>query len=229
LSLQKRMAKNFSILASYTFSKSLDEESAVVSTGGSSFANPYNRMYDRGLSDYDLPNRFVASYLWALPSPNGPNALRRYILGGWQTNGIITLQSGAPFSALDGTNQALDGVGGDRENLVGSANLYTSGSRGQRIAHYFNPSDFAISAFGTYGTSGRNILRGPGLADVDASMFKNFRIREGMQLQLRGEFFNLFNRVNLNNPTSTANSPLYGQITSANSPRIVQLALRLEF
>lgn len=229
LTVEKRLASGFSILAHYTFSKSLDEESNITGTGQASFANPYNREYDRGLSDYDHTHRFVASYLWALPSPNAPNTFVRHILGGWQTNGIITLQSGTPFSVLDGTNRSLDGVGSDRADLVGSTDLYTSDSRGRRIAQYFNTSDFAINAFGTYGTSGRNILRGPGLATVNFSVFKNVRIREKIQLQYRTEFFNLFNRVNLNNPTSTANSPIYGRITSANDPRILQLALRLEF
>jgi hypothetical protein len=216
-------------LANYTFSKSLDEESAVVSTGGASFSNPYSRRYDRGLSDFDHTHRFVTSFLWSLPQPANAARAVKFAIGGWQINGVVTLQSGTPFSVLDGTDQSLDGVGADRANLAGDPHLDTSRPRGDLVTRYFNTAAFQVNPLGTYGSSGRNIVRGPGYADVDMSVFKNFPIHERLQLQYRTEFFNLLNRPNLNNPNNSLISPLYGRITGANSPRILQLALRLVF
>ena len=97
------------------------------------------------------------------------------------------------------------------------------------IATYFNKAAFAQNPPGTFGTVGRNIMRGPGMAGVDFGLVKNFQLRERVRLQFRGEFFNLFNRVNLGNPNTSRSSSLFGRITSAGDPRILQLGLRYSF
>ncbi len=108
-------------------------------------------------------------------------------------------------------------------------NSYGDQSRGQFIKKYFDTSRFALPALGTFGTAGRNILQGPGYADVDMSVFKSFRITESKSVTLRWEVFNLFNRANFNNPTGNFSSAVFGQITSANDPRIMQVALKFVF
>ena len=102
-----------------------------------------------------------------------------------------------------------------------------SRSRAQKIAEWFNPAAFQINQPGTYGTSGRNSLYGPGSFNTDLGLFKNFVIREGMRLQFRSEFFNVFNNVNLGNPNNSMLSPTIGSISSAGPPRIIQFGLKL--
>jgi len=152
-------------------------------------------------------------------------------LAGWQLNGIVTLQTGTPFSVTAGVNRSLSGGAGDRADLIGGGAVTTYGgeSRGQYIQEYFDVSRFTLPALGTFGTAGRNILTGPGLANVDASAFKIFRATEKKSLELRWEVFNVLNRPNFSNPVASVSSGQFGQITSAGSPRIMQVALKLLF
>lgn len=128
-----------------------------------------------------------------------------------------------------GVDNSRSAVNLDRADLVGNPFLDTSRPRGELIDRYFNTSAFTVNAVGTFGNSGRNIIRGPGDATVDAGVSKNFIIREGMRLQFRSEFFNLFNRVNLGNPNTNASAVQFGRITGAGSPRVIQFALKFMF
>ena len=145
----------------------------------------------------------------------------------------MILESGPPFSIFAGSDRSLDGVGGDRADLTGDPELGSDRSKGDKIARYFNTAAFAIPALGTYGSSGRNIISGPGYANVDLSILKNFRTpwfsSEGANLQLRAEAFNVFNRTNLNPPNTTFISSLFGRITTARDPRVIQLGIRFVF
>ena len=233
LSVERRFEKGYLISASYTFGRSQDYQSNVVAHGQSSFTNPFDRSYDYAPSDFDRRHRFVGNFLWDLPRLNNAPTAARLIAGGWQINGIMILEAGAPFSIFAGTDRSLDGVGGDRANLTGDPELGSDRSKGEKIARYFNTAAFAIPDFGTYGSSGRNILRGPGYANVDLSILKNFRTpwfsSEGANLQLRAEAFNVFNRTNLNAPNTTFTSALFGRITTARDPRVIQLGIRFVF
>jgi hypothetical protein len=111
----------------------------------------------------------------------------------------------------------------------GSVATYGDQSRAQFVSKYFDTSRFALPALGTFGTAGRNILQGPGYANVDMSAFKSFRITESKSLALRWEVFNLFNRANFGNPSGNFSSAAFGQITSAMDPRIMQVGLKLIF
>ncbi|MBI1874857.1 MAG: hypothetical protein HYZ58_14805 [Acidobacteria bacterium] len=113
--------------------------------------------------------------------------------------------------------------------MVGSPELDTGRPRGELVARYFNTEAFKVNAPGTFGQSGRNILRGSGFASVDFGLVKNVRLLRGHSLQFRTEFFNLFNRVNLGNPVNSVSAPNFGQIVSAGSPRVIQLALKYSF
>src|SRR5262249_49851684 len=144
-------------------------------------------------------------FVWELPMFRKSGGPKQSLLGGWQLNGILTLQSGKPFSITAGTNRSLSGGGGDRADLIGSGPVPTYGdqSRGNFTNKYFDTSRFALPALGTFGTAGRNILQGPGYADVDISAFKSFHISESKSVALRWEVFNLFNRPNFGNPSGS--------------------------
>ena len=189
--------------------------------------NPYNYRAYRAVSDYNVPHRFVLNYVWDLPSPKSGGALQ-FIFGGWQSSGIWNWQSGFPLSIYSGEDNSGSFVGSDLADQLSSPSL-TSGSRGQKIDKWFSTESFTINAPGTFGTSGRNILTGPGTFNIDLSLIKRFRISERLTLQYRLELFNAFNHTPLNNPDTTVSSESFGQITSARDPRIIQMALRLVF
>ncbi len=124
------------------------------------------------------------------------------------------------------------GVGRDRPDFIGTnvGQAKLSGqSHAQEIQRFFNTSLFVANAISTFGNTGKNILRGPRLFNTDAGAIKSFRITERVRSQLRGEFFNAFNNVNFSAPGATLGSPSLGRITSAGSPRIIQVALKLSF
>ena len=226
MKLEKRFSAGLSFLTHYTYAKSLDVSSQV----NEEMRDFYNPGLSKGRSLSDLRHRAVFSATYELPFGRGKRALSTgvasYVLGNWQTNTIINLQSGFGYDI---------GVGGDACNCAASSQTADqvgdpySGAI-QTREQWFNTAAFATPPPGRFGTSGRNILDGPGLATVDFSLFKNFQIKERFRLQVRGEFFNLFNRVNFGFPGNNVSTPAtYGVIQSARDARIVQLALRLAF
>jgi hypothetical protein len=226
LSLKKRFGAGYSILASYTFSKFIDMTSDDGHGSTSSLAtNPFNWNFDRGIADNNRTHRVTTSFIWEIPAFRTASGVRKSLLGGWQLNGIVLLQSGIPFSVTAGVNRSLSGGAGDRADVIDSGPVTIYGA----VNKYFDTSRFALPALGTFGTAGRNILTGPGYADLDMSIFKSFRITESKSLTLRWEVFNLFNRANFGNPSGTFSSAVFGQITSANDPRIMQAAVKFVF
>jgi hypothetical protein len=226
LGLDKRFSKGFSAGASYTWGKSLDWASTLSDLDTVNVINPFDYKAYRAVSDYNVPHRFVLHYVWQLPSPK--SGALRYLLGGWQSSGIWNWQSGFPLSVYSGVDNSGSFVGSDLADLLSSPSL-TSGSRSQKIAKWFTTESFDINAPGTFGTSGRNILTGPGTFNVDFSVVKGFPIGERINLQYRLELFNAFNHTLLNNPDTSVSSGSFGQIVSARDPRIIQMALRLLF
>src|SRR4030095_6759050 len=154
------------------------------------------------------------------------------ILSGWQTFGIVTVQSGRPFTVallmdIDQSNTGRSTLGfgaNDRPNVVGKAELSD-----RSPDRWFNTSAFAFQAFGSFGDAGRNIMDGPGFANFNASLMKPTKIVEGLDLQFRAEAFNLFNHPNFNLPDNFLGSPTFGRILSAQSPRHIQFGLKLLF
>jgi hypothetical protein len=225
----ERRTKDFSFLASYTYSHALDENSG--SPG--SIVNSYDKHADYGNSDQDIPNRFVGSVNYSLPF-QGSGWLRPAVEG-WQLNAILSYSDGIPFSVLSGSNtlNVADGIT-PRAELIGPGN--GSLPPGQRtLQHWFNTAAFTNPGAQQWGNSGRNILQGPGTKDVDFSAFKNITLHETKTLQLRSEFFNLFNTPQFNNPNATVGNG-FGTISSAGSPttlqrisREIQLAAKISF
>jgi hypothetical protein len=128
-----------------------------------------------------------------------------------------------------GRDNSLTAVGADRPDVLGDPKLPTDRPRGDLIAKYFETAVFRANAPGRFGNLGRNSLIGPGLATVDLGLYKNIRIHETRKFQVRGEFFNLFNRPNLGQPNASLISSAFGRILSAGPARQIQVALKYSF
>ena len=229
ITAEKRMSKHVGVKSFYTWSKSLEGvqlDNNTVNGGAQDFRNLSE---DRGRSDNDRRHVMVASVIWNLDYFDKTNPVLRQVINGWSLSAIATFQSGLPMTVTAGKDTNLDGTNNDRANLVGNPALDPHRSRSDVTAMWFNTSLFSVGANGTDGTAGRNILNAPGSKNVDIGMFRDFRIKERLKLQARGEFTNAFNLVNLDKPTLTFSSNLFGQIRNALPMRQVQVGLRLTF
>lgn len=245
--------RGYFLQASYTLSKSLDDMSAFFGSSGSLsiISNGTNINLDRGPSDFDTRQRFSAIYNMDVPLGTnhqlfgGTNAFDRYVAGGWQVSGIVSIQTGQPFTVYDtaadfsGFNQLAD-----RPDLRSSGPLATN---------YGNPDAAFTTAYfskipptGRTGTSGRNQYYGPGLANWDLTALKNIPLgTERVKLTFRADFFNLLNHTNFAEPVHNESSSTFGKITSTvgsavatsvgttagpfGGPRQIQMAMRLTF
>ena len=237
--LQQRLSSGLALLASYTYAKSIDDASNFfTSAGDPNFPqDSANTRAERGRSNFDVRQRLSVSYTYDLPFGKGQryaheDGFLSSLLSGWQTNGVVTLQTGRPFtvallSDIDNSNTGRSNLGfgaNDRPNVTADARLST-----RTPDRWFNTSAFAFPAFGTFGNAGRNTLDGPGFQNVNASLVKNTRLAESVTLQLRAEAFNLFNHPNFNLPDNFLGSPTFGRILSAQSPRHLQFGVKLLF
>jgi hypothetical protein len=238
-SFQQRLHHGISALVAYTFGKSLDENSTFfASSGDANFPQDSARPgAEKGRSNFDLRHRFSFGYSYELPVGRGHRLLgQRGLLAalftGWTTYGIVTLQSGRPFtvsllSDWDNSNTGMASLGfgaNDRPNRIGSGALADPSPE-----RWFDTGAFSLPDYGHFGNSGRNILDGPGYQDVSLSLIKNCPMREGLDLQFRTEFFNALNHANFDLPDSFYGSPTFGRIRSAQSPRRVQFGLKFIF
>ena len=221
----------------YTWAKSTDSKSAAAGIGASGFngwqgfLNNHDPERDHGLSDFDVDHRMVGSFVYNLPFGNGEKfagdatGVKNAVVGGWQVNGIYTWQHGFPItiqaSDLGGLN---DTFGSNRADLVGDPDVGD-----QTVERWFNTQAFAQPGFGQFGTSGRNILRGPGINNFDFSLFKNFELGHDMRLQFRLESFNFFNHPQFNGVDTNVANSTFGVVNSARAGRINQLGLKFLF
>ena len=225
--LERRFSKGLTILTNYQFSKAIDDTSQNK-VNGITRVNPFDQSFDKGLSEFHRTHVFNFSGLWDLPwSPKA--GVGRFLLGGWSLNGIVNLNTGQPFTVVSGVDNARTGTGSQRADLVGDPYFADDRSRQQIVTEYLRKSAFAPNAIGTFGNLGRNTFFGPGYANVDLGLAKNFKMSERVNTLFRFETFNALNRVNLNNPNASQNNANFMRITSANDPRILQLALRMTF
>ena len=239
VSAEKRVSHGLAFLTGYRWAKCLDE----IEVGWREFTG-LNPRGDYGRCGYDVANQFRFSYNWTLPTPGSWGFVGKNIIGGWTSNGILTLASGPPFTVWSGVDNSFSGIGLDRADVVGNPNLAGGRSRGQQVAQWFNTAAFTTNAVGTFGDSAKNMLSGPGLGNFDFSMIKSIPIAIGpradtQHLEFRAEFFNLTNHTNLmlkpnvssnaGGPFGTVGSPGLGKITLAADPRIIQFALKFVF
>jgi hypothetical protein len=237
--LQQRLTGGLALLSSYTYSKSLDDASNFfTSAGDPNFPqDSLNLRAEHGRSNFDVRHRLSTSFSYELPFGRGrrfinDDGLMTTLLSGFQFNGIVTLQSGRPFtvallSEIDNSNTGRSTLGfgaNDRPNVAGDPS-----AANRTPERWFNTSAFVFPAFGTFGNAGRNILDGPGYQNVNASLLKNTRLGERMNLQLRLEAFNLFNHPNFDLPDNFLGSPTFGRILSARDPRHLQFGAKLLF
>ena len=226
--VDKRFSHGVTVSANYTWSRSIDPVSSQTDLCGINIINPYDINAYRGVSDFNVPHRFVLNYLWQLPSPK--HGIQKALLGGWETSAIWSWQSGFPLNITSGGDYSfsLPENSNDQAQLVATPH-YTQGSLAQKIAQWFTTDAFTTPNDNTFGSAGRNILIGPGTFNVDFSAHKIFALTERFNLQYRAEFFNVFNHTLLNNPDTTVADDTFGRITSARDPRIIQMALKLVF
>jgi hypothetical protein len=239
-----RFSQGLQFRANYTWSKDLDMNSGLT---GAQANNQAQMILDRndlhrdwGPSAYNIPNQASISGTYELPIgknrawANTFDKFANWLVSGWQLNTIVALQSGFPFTPQIGSNRSGDGDtrNPDRPSLApGFSGPVVLGSPDQ----WFNPDAFVLPIAGTYGNLGRGVYSGPGLANVDASLFKDTAISERAHLQFRTEVFNVLNRANLGTPNATvfsngAVSPSAGLITAtATTSRQIQFGLKLMF
>jgi hypothetical protein len=229
--LKKSLSSRLFFRVAYTWSKSLDIESAGQAL---TIENVYNLNGDWGPSDFNLGQMLVISGVYALPFGNKAatsaraNGLARYLSSGWNVASIITVDSGLPFNAAAGGDVANVGGGTERAQRVGPP--YSGSGFQQSHLHWVNPASFQVPAQYTFGNEGRNDLVGPAYRDVDFDVFKDSKLGEWGKWELRGEFFNLFNHSNYSTPTTSVASTAFGQITAVNgNGREIQVALKVMF
>jgi hypothetical protein len=223
--INHRFDHGFSVLASYVYAKYMDIVSYTAEGGGGP-RNPDNFAQSYGPSDNDVRHRFAGSYIYQLPTLKGAHGVMDAVANGWQNQGIVTMQTGAPYSINAGQATGATGVGGELADLVPGVST-TPSHRG--VSAYFNKAAFTLAAPGTVGNTSRNFLTGPSLVNVDFSLFKEFKVYEKAKVQFRGELFNLFNHPNFYNPDNTVGDGTEGQLQSARDPRIAQFALKFLF
>jgi hypothetical protein len=254
--LSKRFANGLQFNGNYTFAKAMDEISDSFTPRGQSL-NPTdssNPGLDYGPADFNVKHRFVFSYSYDLPIFRG----NRW-LGGWSTSGIVSLQTGVPFSLYSNStsNDAnKNGTGNDRLAFVGTGSITGALTGASPASGYFNTADFGRIRSVTQslnpathditcplsmnnglwcegpgaGQTNRNTLSGPGYQDVDISIAKKFRINERAAIQFQANFFNLLNRANFAIPQGNITSSSFGKsIATVGDPRVTQLALRFDF
>jgi hypothetical protein len=249
--LTQRLSRGATFFTSYTWSKSLDTDSfgATGTNASPTGQNPFDKRTDlKGRSDHDVRHRLVFSGVTELPFGKGrrffdQDGLVNKLVGGWSATAIISLQSNSPLTPVLSTANLDTGKStGQRPILVADPN---DGPR--RPEQWFNNAAFyvpnpAVAAERTYGSIGRNTLKGPNYKSVDLSLLKNIPVREGLRIQFRAEFFNAFNFVNFNLPGNSIAPTLltpqrtpdparnsFGTINSARPAREIQFALRLEY
>ena len=247
-SLRKRFSHGLSFLASYTYSKAIDDVSSFNISGSGSIQvagendlaqNPFNLAAERGPSLFDARHRLVFSYQWSLPFWQHQEGWYQHVLGGWQLNGILTAMSGTPFTVFDSNDVSqqggapeITGFSANRPNLVAGQSP-NSGPR--TVGAWLNANAFARitpdpnSPVQQFGSEGRNVALGPRYTNWDFAASKNFRLTESKDLQFRAELFNILNHTNFHLPNSDISSPTFNQILAAEPPRLVQFALKFLF
>jgi hypothetical protein len=247
ISLTKRLSKGLTFLASYTFSKSLDNTEGQGDPhesvyGGYLLGIPANPRYGYGPSDFNRPKRLIISYVYQLPQLTHANGWGK-LVNGWSTSGVVTLQSGQWLTVWDDNSGSIYGEYGEPAQYAPSCSAsqaITPGSVRSKLNDYLNRKCFGTPpnlsddpttpAYGL-GNTGRGVGYGPGQDNFDISILKAIPIRESTNIQFRADFFNAFNHTQFANPgDTTIQDPEFGVIsTTSVAPRIVQFALRFSF
>ncbi len=242
--VNRRFSHGLQLRGAYTFSKSLDDGGTLNNSVGNNtpafVMYPLNPKLDYGLSPFDVRQLAVVNGSYELPFGHdkrflaGAHGLVNHVVGGWTLSGIVTAQSGLPFTPQLGFNPTNNGD--TRNPIRPNWNPAFTGSVVQGgLTQYFNPNAFLVPSSGTYGNVGRDTLIGPGLTTLDASLLKNIVLGERLKLQFRAEFFNILNHANFSTPNpivytsgSAAPAPTAGVISATSTTsRQIQFGLKL--
>ena len=233
LTLQKNFSKDFSLLADYTWSRALDDFGPLGEPGGSGTNTcSCGRQFDYGPGDGDLNKIFKLSGEYTLRRATFKGVADK-LINNWSLSGIASWQTGLPFTIFSDDDNSFSAIGADRANLsaakVQDAVLSTGRSHEELVNEWFNTSAFAPNTIGTFGNTGKDILRGPRYFDTDLALLKSANLNDRISLEFRAEFYNALNNVNFGMPDNGLTDSGFGQITSANDPRILQMGLKTIF
>lgn len=222
ITLRRRSARGFFYRLNYVYSKSIDEASQIADSSDGGLGQPQNSRClrcERGRSDWDRGHSVTALFLYDLPLG------RRQLLRNWQVSGTTRLQTGPPVTLLVSSSQLDQGEANRPDRLAKGSVAHPTPDR------WYDVNAFSLVPSGAFrfGTSGRNVIDGPGQAEVNMSLIKRFRIRERYSAQFRAESFNALNHANFNLPEQNVNAPQAATITTAHQPRLFQLGLRIQF
>lgn len=241
--LSRRFNRGLAFSTSYWFSKTLDYVSSMnvagsaprlVSGENDIAQNPFDLRAEHGPSLFDARHRWTANATWQLPFPNSQRGFAR-VFGDWQLNGIANISSGTPFTVYDSRNVAQQGSHPEISGFSGSRpDVLSDPNQGPHtVEQWTSPGAFrrldAITEAGRFGNAGRNIVRGPGQATLDVSLFKTWKMTETARWQFRLEGFNILNHANFGVPVNDLVSPNFGHILEAGPPRVFQAGLKLLF
>jgi Carboxypeptidase regulatory-like domain len=244
VNVEKRLSHNFSARGSYTWSKTLASNALDGTNLASNFVDPnFPQLEAHQRSDQDRRNMMIVGFVWNSDYFSSYNRFTKFALNGWTVTGVITTNSGQPFTVTTGTDVNGDGQTNDRPSVApNSAGPHTYGAQKSRVAaenKWFDTSAYCVpGTAGCPGVGPLNLLGNtrpaqlddPGYRDVDASLFRTFGIWESLKFQIRGEFTNVFNLTNLGTPTTAMNSSTFGKITgSGGTNRVIQVGGRILF
>ena len=242
--VQKRFSRGVTLLTGYTWSSNWDNiwgaygSSNTLNPGNNGPQDIYNLSSEYARATNDIPNRFTISGTYELPFGRGKqflSSVNRWVdlaVGGWRFNDVTILQNGGPLAITQTNSNSALGNSTQRPTIVPGINPCYSGSPEGRLAHYFNPAAFMVTPQFQYGNSTRSIAcKGPGYANTDLSLNKNFKLAERVNVEFRAEALNAFNTPQFNGPSLSISAPASaGQITGTlGFPRLVQLGGRLTF
>ncbi len=219
VSANHRLTKGLEFQASYTYSKTLTDNSSSWNTPQDS----RNIRAEKGLASFDVPQVLTVNYVWDIPAFEHSKGITHALLGGWEASGIANVQSGFPLTVTLPTDN--EGIGGGLER----PNVIANPKGPKTLSNWFNTAAFVTPPVGTFGNAGNGIIRGPGTVNWDFGLSKSFAFGERASLKFRSEFFNVLNHPSFTSVDTGFGDAAFGQVTSASSPRLIQFSLELSF
>jgi hypothetical protein len=228
LAVQRRAARGITLSGNYTWSHCISDPGGAeraATSGVEAYSDPDNRRFDRGnCTIAGTDRRHVFNLSAVANTPQFSNRTLRLVASGWRLSPIFRILSGDYLNIISGQDRSLTGAGNQRVNQV-LQNPYGN----KTVGNYLNPAAFAQPALGTLGSIGMSSIRGPGYWQFDTALSRTFALNETQKLEFRAEAFNVTNSFRMEDPTAAFNSGLFGQVTTAKDPRIMQFALKYVF
>jgi hypothetical protein len=221
VSVVRRLFAGLQLNGNYTLSKAVSDASA---DRGTTQQDIRNLSAERALTNYDRTHILGVHYVWELPFYRDAGGVRYNVLGGWEISGSTRYATGLPLTITTTTNRANSFGGGTlRPDLVGDP------EGAETVAEWFNKAAFALPAAGQFGNAPNSVVRGPGVHLTDLGVFKNFKITDRVRAQYRLEMFNAFNHTQYSAVGTSLDAATFGRVTTANEPRLIEMAIKLTF